>query len=77
MAQDATPGVLGCNEGLGARRVHTSLWCRACRAPLKLDEMHYYEDGDGTAACDRCERRWSEECNAYMRGERDTPPRRP
>lgn len=38
-----------------AESIAISQRCRNCGAPLQLEEMHYYDHGDGTATCEKCE----------------------
>lgn len=54
--------------------------CRSCNSALSLDEMHYYDHGDGTATCDKCEAAWCEAVEAWRHGagdEDDEMPPRP
>jgi len=43
--------------------------CRTCGAVLTLEEMHYYDHGDGTCTCEACEGRWMENVDRWQRGE--------
>ena len=42
-------------------------FCRKCGAALQLDEMHYYDCGDGTATCNSCEEKWLQEIESWRR----------
>jgi len=48
--------------------------CRACQAPLTLEEMHYLDHGDGTATCEACETKWSRDMQAWRASDDDLPP---
>ncbi|MYM92605.1 hypothetical protein [Duganella vulcania] len=51
--------------------------CRSCGGRLTLDEMHYYDQGDGTASCGRCESEWMQDMADWKAGKTDKmPPRR-
>lgn len=59
-----------------AEALNVSTSCRKCGAPLTIEEMHYYDAGDGTATCNACEAQWLAEVEAWRRGERNEFPRR-
>lgn len=40
---------------MGASAISMKLNCRLCSAQLTLEEMHYFDSGDGTAICTNCE----------------------
>lgn len=42
--------------------------CNECGKLLLLEEMHYYENRDGTANCEECEGNWMEKVNAWRNG---------
>lgn len=46
----------------------TDTRCRACGAPLSLEEMHFLGDANGTATCERCESAWLVAIEAWRRG---------
>jgi transposase len=49
--------------------------CRNCEAVLEIDEIHYYDHGDGTATCNNCEADWLAAINAWRSGRGgDEPP---
>lgn len=62
------------NHGVGAERVNVAQHCKKCNAPLTLEEMHYYDRGDGTATCNTCEEQWMAEMAAWKRGDRESMP---
>lgn len=51
--------------------------CRNCSSPLNIEEMHYYNQGDGTASCEKCEQEWMKEIEEWREGEREQMPQRP
>lgn len=73
---------VGANEdvvayhGDGAIEINIARYCKKCNAPLTLEEMHYYDRGDGTATCNTCEERWTEEVALWRIGERESIPDR-
>lgn len=54
--------------------ITTDTSCKVCGQSLTLEEMHYYERPDGSATCNDCERKWSDEMDEWRRGERIIPP---
>lgn len=51
--------------------------CRKCGEKLTIDELHYFDHGDGTATCNECEGKWSNDCVIYRLGLIDELPERP
>lgn len=52
--------------------------CRKCGAKLELDEMHYYDNGNGEASCETCEQTWMDAMHEWKQGAGGpTPPSRP
>lgn len=43
--------------------------CKECRNVLTAEERHYYAAADGTAMCNNCERKWSDDVSKWRRGE--------
>lgn len=69
-------GQVGVTHGVGAERLNVSQHCSKCKAVLTLEEMHYYDRGDGTATCNSCEEQWMDEMAAWKRGDRESMPER-
>lgn len=72
----AKGGQAGVTHGVGAERLNVSQYCSKCKASLTLEEMHYYDRGDGTASCNSCEEQWMVEMAAWKRGDRESMPER-
>jgi len=53
---------------MSATAVQIEPICRNCGAVLKLDEIHYYDQGDGTATCNKCESDWLEAMHEWRSG---------
>jgi hypothetical protein len=43
--------------------------CAGCGAGLTLEEMHWYDHGNGCATCEACELKWGREVQAWLRGD--------
>lgn len=54
--------------GVSAELLRIEPNCRACGAALTLLEMHFFDRGEGTAACGRCESEWMERVEAWRHG---------
>lgn len=52
----------------GALAVTMKSTCRTCGSALTLEEMHYYDHGDGSATCNRCEGKWMAEMAEWKSG---------
>ena len=63
-----TSSRVGWNGGLGGIAVDVAQHCRKCGAKLILEEMHYYDQGDGTATCAQCEGDWCGAVEAWRHG---------
>lgn len=50
--------------------------CRKCGSALTIEEIHYYDNGDGTATCNDCEEKWLNDVSAWKNGELDAIPER-
>jgi DNA-directed RNA polymerase subunit RPC12/RpoP len=61
----------------GATVVHMSHQCRSCGQTLTLEEMHWYDAGDGTASCNQCESRWMVEMARWKEDGHGPMPERP
>ena len=62
---------------MSATQITVSPTCKGCGAVLNLDELHYFDNGDGTATCNECERLWSDGMAEWRSGIRDDMPERP
>lgn len=62
---------------MSADKLTMSPNCRECGGKLSIDEMHYYDHGDGTASCNKCEGEWSNAVDAWRRGDIQKLPERP
>lgn len=51
--------------------------CRNCLAPLTIEEMHYFDSGNGTATCSKCEEKWAAEMAAWRSTDSTPMPKRP
>lgn len=51
--------------------------CRKCAAVLDFEEMHYYDHGDGTASCNKCESKWMKLVDDWRAGIIDSFPEMP
>lgn len=51
--------------------------CRKCNAALTLEEMHYFDHGDGTATCNTCEGEWMQAMADWRAGPSRPMPERP
>jgi hypothetical protein len=58
---------------MSAERLMVSMSCCCCGAVLRLYEMHYYADEEGNANCEACEKEWSDQMLAFMRGDGPMP----
>lgn len=59
---------------MSAELLRTERKCRACGASLTLEEMHYFEDEDGSATCDACESAWNDAVGHWLlNGDMDYP----
>ena len=63
---------------MSAEIVNIRQTCRMCGGKLKMEDMHYYDNGHGEAACEGCESEWMEAMQRWKAGEvGDGPPPRP
>ena len=63
---------------MSAEAVNIKPTCRNCGAALTMEEMHYYDRGNGEATCNNCEREWMDAMQRWKSGEGgDVPPPRP
>ena len=53
---------------MSAEAVNIKQTCRNCGAKLELDEMHYYDRGNGEATCNNCESEWLEAMHQWRSG---------
>lgn len=63
---------------MSAGLVNVQTHCRNCFDGLTLEEMHYLDNGDGTATCSKCEREWMEAIEKWRSTSGDSQmPKRP
>lgn len=60
-----------------AYAITTDQQCRNCGASLTLEEMHYFEDADGSCTCEACERAWHEAVGQWLAGHEPGYPEQP
>lgn len=53
---------------MSAEAINIKPTCRSCGSRLELDEMHYYDHGNGEATCNKCEAEWLEQMNLWRSG---------
>lgn len=52
----------------GATKINMHPNCRACHSILTLEEMHFYDSGDGSATCNSCESKWMDDMQKWHDG---------
>jgi hypothetical protein len=51
-----------------AERILVAPTCAECGRALTLEEMHWYDHGNGCATCEACELKWQQKVQAWLRG---------